>query len=254
MENTQQAVGQYSKPKLTPAIEMFESAVKAWRQHLRQFLLIYWEGLRLALIPFGVLLLLAALNFIVFKEGNTPDNFKPLVALLTIASTLAALYFMIRAYMAIFLFIKHGHSGESKKLFQETNKLFWPYIGLSLLTAVLVLLWMLLLIIPGIIFSVFYSCAVYAFFFEDKRGMAAIKRSRQLVKGYFWQVFGRIMFLSLIAIIFMFIISLPVASLPKESIGAMFWNIVTQIISFLVGPIALYFSYYIYKDLVKIKQ
>ena len=165
-----------------------------------------------------------------------------------------AIYFWTRAYIGIFLLVKKNYQGEAVETYEETKKLFWPYIGLSLLTGLLVLLWSLLLIIPGIIFSFIYSFAIYAFFFEDKRGMSAISRSKEIIKGYFWPVVGRFLFLCLLVWLLMLIFAVPMETLPENSVAAQAWNFVAQIVSLLISPIVLIYVYNIYTDLVKVKK
>ena len=165
-----------------------------------------------------------------------------------------AIYFWTRAYIGIFLLVKKNYQGEAAETYEETKKLFWPYIGLSLLTGLLILLWSLLLIIPGIIFSFIYSFAIYAFFFEDKRGMSAISRSKEIIKGYFWPVVGRFLFLCLLVWLLMLIFAVPMETLPENSVAAQAWNFVAQIVSLLISPIVLIYVYNIYTDLVKVKK
>jgi len=116
------------------------------------------------------------------------------------------------------------------------------------------LLWSLLLVIPGIIYSVFYAFACFAFFWEGTLGRAAIRRSRELVAHYWWPVFGRVCFLGIITWAFTLIVSLPVYFVSVDSVFFQLWNILVQVISFLIGPIFLIFYYNIYRDLVKIKD
>ena len=158
------------------------------------------------------------------------------------------------SYIAMFLLVKNNYVGSEKEIYQSSKKLFWPYIGLTLLTTLFILLWTCLLIIPGIIFSILYSFAVYVLFFEDKKGMAAIKRSVQLVKHYWWAVFGRFCLFGLVIWLFMLIISIPVGLTPENTLMFSIWNAIVQVINMLIGPIALLFSYRIYQDLVKIKK
>jgi len=110
------------------------------------------------------------------------------------------------------------------------------------------------LIIPGIIYSVLYSFACYALFFEDKRGLAAIRRSVQLVTGYFWPVFGRFLFIGVIVWVFSVIISLPLSLTAANSLFNSLWGGGVQVISFLIGPIVLIYTYSIYRELIKIKD
>ena len=233
------------KPKITPVFTIFEEAISSWFKNLNKILLIYWEALKspaiFLLITIGLLIVA---NFL-------KQNILSLVFSLALGLVLA--YYFIRAYMAVYLLVKNNFKGEARALFQETKNLFWPYLGVSLLAGILVLLWALLLIIPGLVFAVFYALADYVFFSENKRGMAAIKRSKFLVKGYFWPVFGRLLLLVLIFGFFMSIISWPMDNSENESF-IFLWNIIVQVISFLITPIIIIFTYHIYNDLVKIKK
>jgi hypothetical protein len=253
MENTNETTAaSYSKPKLTPVFKIFQDAVATWWKNLDKILKIYWEGIKPTLIPIAVTAVLGILSVVV--KGILATPLKITLAIAATATVVFAIYFWTRAYAGIFLLVKKNYKDEAAETYKETKKLFWPYIGLSLLTGLLILCWMLLLIIPGIVFAFIYSFAVYAFFFEDKRGMKAIRRSREIIKGYFWEAMGRLMFLMLATWAFMMIISAPLAAMPEASAAYQGWNFFMQVISWLIGPIALLFTYNIYSDLLKIKK
>ena len=57
----------------------------------------------------------------------------------------------------------------------------------------------LLFVIPGVMFSVWFVFSQYVLFNEGKRGVTALLQSREYVRGYFWQVTLRILFIALIA-------------------------------------------------------
>lgn len=240
------------KEKLTPTLDLFELSVRIWWKNLVKFILVGVWGFIYALIPVAVILLFA---IIMSRQGDNVSLSLEIVSLLAFFfGFCAAFYFMIRGYIGSFLLIKKNYEGKPLEIFKETKSLAVPYIGLSILTAVLILLWSLLLIIPGIIYSVFYSLAIYVFFFEDKRGMAALRRSKELVKGYFWPVFGRICFLTLVMWVFGMVISIPSSMSPEQSVSLYLWNGIAQLFNFLIAPISLLYSYQIYKDLVNIKK
>jgi hypothetical protein len=237
--------------KLTPVLMNLESAVATWWKHLVKFVMVYVWGLLFGLIPLAVAALVMGINYWLGAK-NGPAN--AIVAVIVFIAALVAFYYFIRGYLGSFLLVKKNYEGEELAIFKETASYFWPYLGLALLTAVFVLLWSLLLIIPGIIYGVFYAFACFAFFFEDKRGRAAIRRSTQLVTGYWWPVFGRLVFIGVIVWIFMMIISVPLYYTSSASPFYQLWNIIVQVISFLIGPIVLIYDYLIYRDLVKIKE
>lgn len=241
------------KIKLTPVFDIFETALKTWWQNLKKIVYVYLWGLLYALIPMAVIAILLGINY--WWGDSLGLGFRIATVVIAVSGFLAALYFLIRAYIGIFLLVRNNYAGSEKKLFTETRKFFWPYVGLVVLTAILVLLWTLLLIIPGIIYSVLYSFACYVLFFEDKRGLAAIRRSVQLVTGYFWPVFGRFLFIGVIVWFFSILISIPSMSLINaNSLFVSLWNGIVQVISFLIGPIVLIYTYNVYTELVKIKK
>lgn len=64
-------------------------------------------------------------------------------------------------------------------------------IIISILVSLAVGLGTLLLIIPGIIFSVWFSFSLYVLILENKKGTEALSASRELVKGKFWPILWR---------------------------------------------------------------
>ncbi|MFA6194432.1 MAG: hypothetical protein WC719_01630 [Patescibacteria group bacterium] len=240
------------KIKLVPVFDTFEIALKTWWKNLKKIVLIYLWGLLYALIPMAVIAILLGVNY--WLGDSVGLGFRIATVIISVLGFFTALYFFIRSYIGIFLLVKNDYAGHEKKLFKETRQYFWPYVSLVILTCVFVLLWTLLLIIPGIIYSVLYSFACYALFFEDKRGLAAIRRSVQLVSGYFWPVFGRFIFVGVIVWVFSLLISLPLSFAEKGSLFNSIWGAIVQVASLLIGPIVLVYTYSIYKELVKIKK
>lgn len=244
--------GEAEKKQDLPLIfNSLERATKLWWKHLKSFILIYLEGLKLALIPIVIFISVVVMDLKLFG-----DRFS--LAWLDLAlfaiSFLLIFYFLLRSEIAIFLFIKNDFKGEVKTLFKETRSLFWPYFWLGLLTFVLIVLWTLLLIIPGLIFSAYYVFAVYAFISEGKRGWSAISRSKSLVKGYFWPIFGRFIFFLILAYLLGSIVDMPQSALNKDSAMFEAWNLIEQIIVMLVAPIFIIFFYEAYHFLVKNKK
>jgi uncharacterized membrane protein len=142
---------------------------------------------------------------------------------------------------------------DFKKLFIDTKSLFWKFFGLSLLTGIFIFLWTILLIIPGIIFGIFYSFALYLLVFEGVSGLNAIKRSKALVTGYWWAVFGRTLFLILIAILLSFVLSIPFIFFTEGTIIFSIYNLLQSLVWAVVTPVFMVFTYLMYKDLRRIK-
>ena len=90
-------------------------------------------------------------------------------------------------------FLRHVRGEEDDELVVRpfhAFKSYGRYLGTSLLTALFVFLWCLLLIIPGIIKS--YSYAMTPFIMVDHPELDAddcIHESRMMMKGYKWKLF-----------------------------------------------------------------
>ncbi|OGZ24322.1 MAG: hypothetical protein A2896_01665 [Candidatus Nealsonbacteria bacterium RIFCSPLOWO2_01_FULL_43_32] len=77
---------------------------------------------------------------------------------------------------------------------KEAFRMGWhkiiSYYWVSILSTLLVLGAFLLFFVPGIILAIWFSLALYILIAEDKKGMNALSRSKQLVSGKWWTVFG----------------------------------------------------------------
>src|SRR3989344_7229660 len=102
-------------------------------------------------------------------------------------------------------------AGEESRV-QEAYKRAWPrllpFLGLSLLVGLTILVGFILIIIPGIIFAVWFGFSYFVFLLENTGIREAMKKSKAYVKGRFWAVLGRIVVLLLILLPFMIISSI----------------------------------------------
>jgi len=108
----------------------------------------------------------------------------------------------------------------------------------------------LLSIFFGIIFFINLSLTIYTLVSEEKRGMKALFRSKQLVAGKFWSVLWRFLIFGLViaAVIF-----LPLFILTIAGVNLLIIDFVGYLLLWLILPFALIYGYLIYKDLVEIK-
>ena len=79
---------------------------------------------------------------------------------------------------------------ELKELFGGLFKQFFPFLGVTILVFLTILGGLLLLVVPGVIFGVWFSLAPMVLIFEGVGGVTALKKSKFLVKGYFKKVLG----------------------------------------------------------------
>lgn len=109
---------------------------------------------------------------------------------------------IITAVLATAFSIYLAKSAINKKVsLKESWSYFWPYVAISLVLMIYVSGLLILLIIPGIIFVVYWSVAMYSFL-DEKKGTKKIhdslRNSYNLVKDNWWRTVGYGVLLSLI--------------------------------------------------------
>ncbi|MFH0856630.1 MAG: hypothetical protein V1860_01900, partial [bacterium] len=137
--------------------------------------------------------------------------------------------------------------------FMEARNYFWQYCVVGLITSIIIVLWTLLFIIPGIIFGVYYGFSYFALIFEGYKSTKALTRSKELVKGYWRAVVGRSMAIGLIFLLVYMILAIPFIFFKEGTAGYMIWRLIMQVFGFFVSPVFVIYQYLIYKDLVGIK-
>lgn len=105
-----------------------------------------------------------------------------LAFLATLLATGAAFKALGDAYLG-----HHPKAGESLKFAgQRIGSLLW----VAFLTLIVILIGFILMVIPGIYLSIALIVVVPSLMLEDARGLQALRRSRELVKGRWWRTFG----------------------------------------------------------------
>jgi hypothetical protein len=115
------------------------------------------------------------------------------------------------------------------------SKKLWSFIWIFLILGYIVTGGFLLVVIPGIIFSVWFFFSQFILAREDERGMNALLKSKEYVKGYSFDVFLRMFII--------WIISAVIGSIP----------FIGWILSLFFVPFAMIFSFLIYEDLKAVK-
>lgn len=174
--------------------------------------------------------------------------------LLGLGALALSIYINISAKATLFLYFKKfKETPKIKDLFHEgRTKYFWPLFIVNILVFLFVFLWSLLLIIPGIIFGVYYSFAGWTLIFEGYQGRKALQRSKELVKGYWWAVLVRYaaLYLAIFVVLLLFDVVAAIVQVEAFQMGV---STIKQIVSLLITPLFFAYSYLLYKELVEIK-
>jgi hypothetical protein len=224
----------------TPLPSVPDLFIKSWsifREKLRTVVLMSLLGTIPSLLVAIILAVIAG----IFSNNS---NFVVINSSLAILMMLLLIYFSLRINIATYLIVAKKNTSV-KEAWTVAGKYFWAYSLTIFWTAALALLWFLLLIVPGFIFLVFYSMVAWVFFIENYQGYDAIKRSKELVAGY-W----RSMTLRLLALFMPFLfVSILVDMIAKEQVA----NFISSIINLFFGIFVVIYTYQIYHHLAQIK-
>jgi len=166
---------------------------------------------------------------------------------------IAAIYAGTIGSVMLVLLLKNRET-NFRELMEKAKPLFWKFLLVSLLSGVLLILLYLALIIPGIIFSIFWALASYTLIFEGKTGISALRRSRELINGNWWAVFARYLVYILIYVILSTIISVLFISAKDGSAFFYVGQIINYMASFIFMPFSIVFFFVLYRNLKAIKS
>jgi hypothetical protein len=146
------------------------------------------------------------------------------------------------------IFSIHNKAGVDAS-YKATIGLFLPLIWLIILEVLAVMGGFIMLIVPGIWLSISFSLTSYVFVIEHRRGMDALRQSKEYIKGYWWAFLGRVLLLGIIYCVLALVIQLPVGILLGKFAG----SIVSMLLALFIAPFFAIYNYTIYKNLRELK-
>lgn len=152
------------------------------------------------------------------------------------------LYYVFYTVVLVNLLDKKDYSLKQVFDARLARKLFPAFI-LSVLITIGITVGSFIFIIPGVLLTVWWSFAVYALVLEDLSVGQSLKRSYSLVKGWWWPVFERIIFVLLVSAIISFFGIVPLAG-----------TLVATILSLIISPVLIVFIGRTYQEVAAIKK
>jgi len=233
--------------KLPAVGELIKASLGIYNQYFRVFL-----GIQI--IAFVITFLVSVLvSVIIGPTELQPVTLTDAVSRLIGGLVLGAIVLIVFLYaMGASLFVIKDQAEKIGVLeaFRRTHKIFGSLLMTVILVNIIVTLGLLLLILPGIFLGVQFFFVPYIVIWEGINGWSALKRSREYVKGYWWQVFGRNLAASALYFVVAFSISLLLTLIFGSALGAQLANVVWAILF----PLYLIYVYLIYKKLREFKS
>jgi hypothetical protein len=213
-------------------IQLFKDAFSIFSQNIVLFL--------------GILLVPVVFSFVTglfaptAAEQSVGIGFSPAYIVMALLSAIVNVFMSIAIILAI-----QNNALTVMESYKQSMPFFLRYIGLSIVMSVLLFLGFLILIIPGIILSVWFAFSSFVLVVERAGIIDSIKKSREYARGHWWAVFGRILLLGLA----MLVISMIISGL---SVAMPFGILATALVAaftMLLAPFAVAYMYLMYQDL-----
>jgi hypothetical protein len=130
------------------------------------------------------------------------------------------------------------------QLLRRAMPVLGQLLGVAVVAALCVFVGLILFIVPGLILFTIWSVAAPVVVLERPPGLRALGRSRELVRGNGWQVFGVILILDILVLV-----ASGALELAAESAGTGAGLVVRVIVGVLTAPLAALASAVLYFQL-----
>lgn len=213
-------------------IQLFKDAFSIFSQNIVLFL--------------GILLVPVVFSFVTglfaptAAEQSVGIGFSPAYIVMALLSGIVNVFMSIAIILAI-----QNNTLTVMESYKQSMPFFLRYIGLSIVMSVLLFLGFLILIIPGIILSVWFAFSTFVLVVERASIIDSLKKSREYVRGRWWAVFGRILLLGLVMLVISMIISGLLVAMPFGILA----TALVAAFTMLLAPFAVAYMYLMYQDL-----
>lgn len=222
--------------------QLIDQSVTFAKEHWKKFA-VYLGVIILAALPYGIL------------SGIAGYTGSALVSFLAIIVYIA---FIVFAILLSILIVKNTKKLLDKQPIESLGEglrnakpLLWLLVVGAILYTLIVLGGLILLVIPGIIFMVWYGFYSYEVIFNNQRGMAALRESKKIVQGRWWSVVWRLIgpVLPIVGAEIGIFIVMIILSLIHPVLGIIFMIPALIVLILLVMPYATVAHLLLYQDL-----
>ena len=219
--------------------QLLSSAWQTYRSHV-------WTFIKLVIIPSLLTLVLVGILAVIFAATGALDiqTLKlPQLGILLPAIIAAAVFATIISLLGRTATIWFIHTSDKPRgiilLFKEVWPLLWKFFRTQILAGAIIFFGFVLLIIPGLIFAVRFIFVPFIVMVENLSGPDALRQSRAYVKGKFWGVLGRSLFIGLFAAI--------VSAISSRINQPLITGLIQLLMALIYAPLSTIYFYNLYQ-------
>ena len=222
------------RPSLVGVKKLLTDSVDLYKRNLRTF----WG---IMIVPTAAMILATSLLGI-FKRELSSVGFLSFIVI-------AILSFVIQAWGYVALLYGIKDSGQNigiKESFKRGQGKILSYVWVIFLVLFITNGGFFLFLVPGIVFSVWFSFATFVLVSENLKGMTALLKSREYVKGRWLAIFGRLLPIFFLSVLFTFG---PALILYFSGLPFIVISFILSLILFIFMPLFVTYLYFLYGNL-----
>lgn len=173
------------------------------------------------------------------------------VLILTAFLTLGSLIIQLWSQTALLYAIKDkGEDIGIKESYRRGWNKIISYFWISILSGFIIVGGFFLFFIPGFIFLIWFSFAPFILISEDKKGWKSLLSSKEYVRGNWWSIFWRFIFIGILVWLILYLFVIISSFINTGEVD----KICLYIGYMLLAPIINIYSFLIYDNLKSIKN
>lgn len=141
----------------------------------------------------GLIFVFSAVNSFV---ADLLENALPVPSGRIASIILSLLMYLLNFAITVWIILITARLLDNKKpdlRIKDLLEIYWPALAISVLVGLITVGGFLLVLVPSILFTTWYAFSIYLAVLEKKRGVKALlHESREMSRGRFWPIFGRL--------------------------------------------------------------
>lgn len=219
---------------LPGTIRLVQESWQAYKRHFRS----YWP-----------LYLIIGLNS--GLSSFIRDLHQTVAPLPTAVEMLLTIFFAAVGFYISTIFIISLHKKQKNITLLDANKIekAWMYFLAVLCSSLITVAGLVLLIVPGILWGIWYMFTSFIVLTENLGIGASLKKSKAYVRGYFWAVLQRVVLMWLLYIVIYLVIGTIIGTFvqPLGTIPPLVLSVISSLLlipfSGLLSPLTLIYQY-----------
>jgi hypothetical protein len=208
---------------------LFDRSWEIFKRRIGTLIALYLLSAALFIVPIGIFIGIGYLFSEFFSASKT--------ALMISGGLFGMIAGMIAAswgYAAFIFAVADDRLGVGDSLDRGGQKI-WAFMWLLSILGYIIMGGFFLFFVPGMMFAVWFTFSQFILAREDKRGMDALLKSREYVRGYFWDIFLRLFII--------WLVSAGIGAIP----------FIGSILSIILMPFVMIFIFLVYEDIKTVK-